>query len=424
MQPTGNPIDAGRWPRALRLLVEAIATAFMRGYWLSRCRAAAHASGIVRLMAERDDALWRSALAERMLAVQCRRIAGMNPLRRPEVLPEDRFEVLQLIRLQGWSVREAARRFVLHKNTVSAWQRLFRTGADVGGFFGPAPFNRLNDAVRWLVQDLRRMCPHLAVGTRTIARLILQAGLQISRSSVQRILREKPPGKRDRRAVPPGGTDTIPYHILLPRTINRTWHLDLTVVTVLWFRFHIAALIDGFSRKLLTLHVFARTPTWNMMAALVRQTVETHGKPRFLVTDRGCQFRGRFHGYVETILGISHVRGKVRSWTFNGKVERFFRTLKLWWRLSLFGWALNKAGIAVRMQARLDGFQDWYNTRRVHQALGGSTPEQAWTESGPPVAVTLRARDPQPEIRILRHRYRGDPHLPDLEIEIDWSNVA
>ncbi|HOX08784.1 MAG TPA: hypothetical protein PK280_20480, partial [Planctomycetota bacterium] len=116
MQPTGNPIDAGRWPRALRLLVEAIATAFMRGYWLSRCRAAAHASGIVRLMAERDDALWRSALAERMLAVQCRRIAGMNPLRRPEVLPEDRFEVLQLIRLQGWSVREAARRFVLHKN--------------------------------------------------------------------------------------------------------------------------------------------------------------------------------------------------------------------------------------------------------------------------------------------------------------------
>ena len=68
----------------------------------------------------------RSAMAERMLAVQLRRIAAMNPLRRPEILPADRFEVLQIIRLQGWSVREAARRFVLHKNTVSAWQRLFR----------------------------------------------------------------------------------------------------------------------------------------------------------------------------------------------------------------------------------------------------------------------------------------------------------
>ncbi|HOX04954.1 MAG TPA: hypothetical protein PK280_01020, partial [Planctomycetota bacterium] len=116
MQPTVIPIDAGRWPRALRLLVEAIATAFMRGYWLSRCRAADHASALVRLVAERDDALWRSAMAERMLAVQLRRIAAMNPLRRPEILPADRFEVLQIIRLQGWSVREAARRFVLHKN--------------------------------------------------------------------------------------------------------------------------------------------------------------------------------------------------------------------------------------------------------------------------------------------------------------------
>jgi transposase InsO family protein len=131
-----------------------------------------------------------------------------------------------------------------------------------------------------------------------------------------------------------------------------------------------------------------------------------------------------FHEYVETRLGITHVQGKVRSWTFNGKVERFFRTMKLWWRLTLFPWAFDKLGMARRMQLRLEVFQDWFNNRRVHQALGGWTPKQVWTESGPPTAVAIRTRDPQPEIRILRHRYRGDPHLPDLEIEIDWSNVA
>ena len=98
-----------------------------------------------------------------------------------------------------------------------------------------------------------------------------------------------------------------------------------------------------------------------------------------------------------------------------------------WWagtRLSLFPWALNQSGMARRMQLRLDVFKDWYNTRRPHQALGGWTPEQAWTESGPPTAIAIHAHDPQPEIRILRHRYRGDPQLPDLELEIEWADVA
>ena len=347
----------------------------------------------------------------------------MNPHRRPDVLPHDRFEVLQIMRMQRWSITHAADRFVLHENTVGAWQRMFRGDEDVGGLFGPAPFNRIGDAVRWIVHELRRVSPHLAVGSRTIARMILQAGLLVSRSSVQRILREKKPKRKARAAILAGG-DTIPYHVLLPRRINRTWHLDLTVVRVLWFRFHIAALVDGFSRKLLVLRVYARTPTWRMMAALVRRATEVFGKPRFLVTDHGCQFRERFKSFVENLLHIDHVQGQVRSWTFNGKVERFFRTFKLWWRLCLFAWAFSKERIAARMQTRLDVFRDWYNARRGHHALDGWTPEQAWSESGPPTAIAIRAHEPQPVLSIRRHRYRGDAHLPDLEIDIDWSRAA
>jgi len=39
-------------------------------------------------------------------------------------------------------------------------------------------------------------------------------------------------------------------------------------------------------------------------------------------------------------------------------------------------------------------------------------------------AIAIRARDPQPEIRILRHRYQDDPHLPELELEFAWAEVA
>ena len=190
---------------------------------------------------------------------------------------------------------------------------------------------------------MKDLCLDLGHGTRTIANMIVQAGIQLSRSSVQRILREQKPKMPARTAEEPTSEDNkpVPRHILLPKQPNRTWHLDLTVLTILGMRFHIAALLDGFSRKLLALKVYARTPTSIMMGALVRRTVGQSGKPRFLIVDHGCQFRTRFRTYVENTLGITPVSGKVRTYTFNGKAERFFRK-RLWGHL---------AGIALRAPA-------------------------------------------------------------------------
>ncbi len=50
------------------------------------------------------------------------------------------------MRLRGWSIMTAAKRLVLHRNTLSRWRRKFLNGEDVGGLFGPAPFNKLGDA--------------------------------------------------------------------------------------------------------------------------------------------------------------------------------------------------------------------------------------------------------------------------------------
>lgn len=61
----------------------------------------------------------------------------------------------------GWLKTDcdlAARRFVLHRNTLSRWRNKFLDGKDVGTVFGPAPFNKLGDAVRWLVHELRDLC--------------------------------------------------------------------------------------------------------------------------------------------------------------------------------------------------------------------------------------------------------------------------
>jgi len=118
-----------------------------------------------------------------------------------------------------------------------------------------------------------------------------------------------------------------------------------------------------------------------------------------------------FHDKIEA-LGITHVRGRVKSCQFNGKVERLFRTFKLWARVVLLG--LNPRGI----QRRLDRYRDWYNTIRAHTALGARTPDEAWNGVELPEPIAIYARDPvEPIIEVERQDYRGDPHLAVIAID-------
>jgi transposase InsO family protein len=161
-----------------------------------------------------------------------------------------------------------------------------------------------------------------------------------------------------------------------------------------------------------------------MMGVLVRRTVEQSGKARFLVVDHGCQFRTRFRTYVENTLGITPVSGKVRTYTFNGKAERFFRTFKGWTRLVLFALLGNKKAMTGSIQKHLERYRSWFNCIRVHQGIGGQTPEQAWSRAGLPAAKIVRSRYPQPGFLVSRRTFEDDPHLPVVNIEVEWAEAA
>jgi len=148
------------------------------------------------------------------------------------------------------------------------------------------------------------------------------------------------------------------------------------------------------------------------MAALVRRMVKEFGKPRFVITDHGTQFRRQFRTAMRK-AGIIAVQARVRAPYLNGKLERAFRTFRVWWRLILTG--LTQRGI----QRRLDEFGAWFNEHRPHSALHGRTPQEAWEGRVLPEPVPIRARDQsQPQIEIRRRHYRGDPRLPVVEISV------
>ena len=395
-------------------ITDAMSTALAVGMQEARTRLASAASLILRLMIQRDHEVTESELLRRELNILRAGRENMLPQKRPDYRPEQRLAILQLMRLRNWNINTVTRRFVIHENTLRAWIKSAAGKGQPNLLAGAMAWNRIDDAVRWAVQELHRLCPEPEFGTRTMARHLLRAGIQISRSTVQRVLREakpeRPPRKPRSAMVEPVGIK--PDRLLTPRKPNQVWHMDLTQIRILWFTFFITAVLDGFSRKILALKVYAKTPCAKNLAALVRSAAARHGSPRFLITDNGSQFRKRF-GQAMRRQHICHVRTRVRSPFLNGKIERFFRTLKIWQRLTLM------AATASGIQRQLGSFAVWYNTCRLHSALGLRTPDEAFTGGKSPQPIVYRTRDgPNIQIQIARRHYRGDPRLPIVDIHV------
>ena len=404
-------------------IIDHVAVTLGQALMLARSRIASLPSPVLQMMAERDHAHSDAELLRRELEVFRAQRENMQPHKRPEYPPEQRLAILQIMRLRGWNAVVTAKRFVLHPNTVRAWVQAVEGRRESGRLLGDLPWNRVHDAVRWAVHELRRLCPEPEIGTRTIARHLLRSGIQISRSTVQRVSREeKPPSPRRSRAGMLEAAGAQPRHLLAPVSPNEVWHLDLAELRIVWFRYTIAALLDGYSRKLLAFKVYRGSPKSADLVGLMRDVIHRFGSPRFLITDHGCQFRWRFRTEVGE-LNVKVVRGRVRCPAFNGKVERFFKTFRIWQRRTLL--PLTLTGI----QRKLDAFHHWYNTERLHQGevvhsrgrsiLSGSARFSRESCSFPLVVVEQSAEVCVAADRtefIIRRWGRGLPHSVQLHV--------
>jgi hypothetical protein len=97
----------------------------------------------------------------------------------------------------------------------------------------------------------------------------------------------------------------------------------------------------------------------------------------------------------------------------NGKIERSFKTLRLYWRLILC------RNSTASVQRRLNHYRHWYNIHRPHSALGVLTPDEAWRQKPAPTAVPIRARDgAHYHFHVAMRNCRGDPGLPVFQITV------
>lgn len=398
--------------RSVWHLGDSVATVMSQSCGIARARALTNPLASVRLKAQHDHLYTELAMLVRELEIFRSQRLTKPPKERPHYTPEQRAQIMQLAALRQWSAAPTADRFGLHANTIHSWKKALLNKDRVDPLLGSPPWNRLHAAVRHTVHEIRALCPEYDFGTRSIARQMVRAGIQISRASVRRILEEDfvEPG-RGRRPHPTPPTHHAD-HLLKPTHPHQVWHTDITEIRVLWKRFEIAAVLDGCSRKILVIRAFLRRPNTNYMNLLIKNAVRiSDATPQFLISDRGSQFCRRFKEACER-QGVIHVKGKARVCQLNAKIERFFRTLKSWLR------SIWMIPMTDGMQKRLDEYQIWYNEHRVHGAHHAHTPEYMIKGVDPnPILYTVRGGN-EPEIKVTRHSARGDPKLFRLEIRV------
>ena len=158
--------------------------------------------------------------------------------------------------------------------------------------------------------------------------------------------------------------------------LNLVWALDLTGKTTLDGQTQlILSIIEHASRAALSLEVLQSKSSWTIVSKLIA-SIKCYGKPRMIRTDNESIFTSHVFRSALFLLGIRHQRTDLHCPWQNGRVERFFGSLKA---------SLDQLAVLSfdALGDALIEFRFFYNHVRTHQNLGGATPAEAWAGVDP-----------------------------------------
>ncbi|MGH8760414.1 MAG: IS3 family transposase, partial [Burkholderiales bacterium] len=213
-------------------------------------------------------------------------------------------------------------------------------------------------------------------GSRMLQGLLVAEGCKIGRRHVKTLMRRmgiEALYRRPRTTKPEPGHKIYPYllrgmEITRP---NQVWAMDITYIPMARGFVYLAVVLDWFSRRVLSWRV-----SITMEAAFCVETLEDalarHGKPDIFNTDQGSQFTGSAFTGVLADNGIAISMDGKGAWRDNVFVERLWRSVKY---EEVYLRAYDSVSEA---RASIGRYLDFYNGRRPHSSLDGSTPDQAY----------------------------------------------
>jgi putative transposase len=210
--------------------------------------------------------------------------------------------------------------------------------------------------VERMTASLRRS--GFAVGHNRVRRLLRLMGLEA--------LYPKP------RLSVPGGCEHRVYPYLLRglriERPNQVWSADITYIRLSQGFVYLVAILDWFSRYVLSWALSATLDGWFCVQAL-REALRT-GRPEIFNTDQGSQFTSRTWLQELTEAGVAiSMDGRGRAFD-NIFTERLWRSVKY---EEVY---LKDYGVMDEAWVGLAAYFGFYNTARPHQALAYRTPTE------------------------------------------------
>lgn len=209
--------------------------------------------------------------------------------------------------------------------------------------------------------------------------MLRQHGYAVNRKRVQRLMRQLGieaiyPKPRLSQTHPE--PQVYPYLLrdLKVTGANHVWCTDITYLPVLKGHFYLVAMMDWFSRKVLSWRISNTLDVTFCLEAL-QEAVARYGKPEIFNSDQGSQFTSNsFTAYLKASgIQISmDGRGRCHDNIF---IERLWRSLKY----ELIYLMAFEDGIHLNQEVQR--WFHWYNQERPHQALKYRTPEIVYWET-------------------------------------------
>lgn len=203
-----------------------------------------------------------------------------------------------------------------------------------------------------------------------------QCGYRVNRKRVQRLMREMGlcaiyPKPKLSQAHP----DHRIYPYLLRGVaitrVNQVWSTDITYLPVRRGHFYLVAIMDWFSRKVLSWKL-SNTLEMRFCLDALQMALDQYPLPEIFNSDQGAQFTATAFTNCLQAVGVQismDGRGRCHDNIF---VER------LWWSLKYELIYLKAFDDGHHLKREVRRWFDWYNTQRLHQALDYQTPNQVY----------------------------------------------
>lgn len=244
-------------------------------------------------------------------------------------------------------------------------------------YYLPRPVSDKDLELMRLIDELH--LEHRFAGTRMLRDMIWHKGFNVGRRHVRTLMQRmgiKALYRRPRTTKPGAGHQIFPYLLRGVRVDrpNQAWAMDITYIPIAKGFVYLAAVVDWFSRRVLSWRV-SITMTTDFSLEALHEAFDRFGKPEIFNTDQGSEFTSHAFTQALTDNDVAISMGGKGSWRDNVFVERLWRSVK-YEKVYLHAYESVSA-----VEAGLSKYLGFYNHRRPHSKLERMTRVQHYEKA-------------------------------------------